>query len=126
MPKSFDDGMAEHHRTAPGSVKAGWFESRQGGGGATADLAIAVIAMCHAERLFRPTTCLLVERMTWEAAQGERNGLFRAPANLMGQRMGPKERAHGALYTFTPRQSSSNVRRLRWGRCLLAECASAH
>ncbi len=57
MPKSFDDGMAEHHRTAPGSVKAGWFESRQGGGGATADLAIAVIAMCHAERLFRPTTC---------------------------------------------------------------------
>ena len=41
------------------------------------------------------------------------NALFRVPANSTGRCKGPKARPHAELHTFTPRQSSSNVRHLR-------------
>ena len=48
------------------------------------------------------------------------NALFRAPANSTGRCKGPKERPHAELHTFKPRQSCSNVRRLRW--CSPEQC----
>ena len=56
---------------------------------------------------------LMIGLMMQAEEQGESNGLFRAPANSTSQPMRPKERPHAALHTFTPQQSSSNMRHLR-------------